>query len=103
MPVPTVEQRLYKLRRRRDFLAERMRNQTGNPNYDRSEHFALSWAIRFLEDHYRPESPEVERHPLSPGRAASLDLQESEPGVTTKPTKLSGMVSCSRYRRESAR
>ena len=60
MSVPTVKKRLDLLRRRRDFLAERIRNQTLNPKYDKSEHFALSWAIRFVEEHYVP-------YPYQPG------------------------------------
>ena len=99
--MPTVEQRLDRLRRRRDFLAVRIPQQTVDPHYDKSEHAALSWVISFVEEHYVPENPQLERNP---GRAASRDLQESAPVVPTKPSKLSGMVPCSRYRRrESAR
>jgi hypothetical protein len=85
--MPTVEQRLARLRRRRDFLAVRIPQQTVDPHWDKSEHAALSWAIRFLEDHYRPESPEVEQNPSPPGRSESLDFQKHPGGEPTKPSE----------------
>jgi hypothetical protein len=91
--MPTVEQRLDRLRRRRDFLALRIPQQTVEPHYDKSEHAALSWVIRFVEEHYVPEPP-LEQKPVSPGIAAS--------GVPAKSTKLSSLISCS-SRREIAR
>lgn len=92
--MPTVEQRLDRLRRRRDFLALRIPQQTVEPHYDKSEHAALNWVIRFVEEHYVPE-PQLDQNPVTPGIAV--------PGVPTKPTKLSSLISCSSRRREIAR
>jgi hypothetical protein len=92
--MPTVEQRLDRLRRRRDFLALRIPQQTVEPHYDKSEHAALNWVIRFVEEHYVPEPP-IEQKPASPGIAV--------PVVPSEPTKLSSLISCSRHRHEIAR
>jgi hypothetical protein len=92
--MPTVEQRLDRLRRRRDFLALRIPQQTVEPHYDKSEHAALSWVIRFVEEHYVPE-PQLDQKPVSAGIAV--------PVVSTKPTKLSSLISCSRPSREITR
>jgi hypothetical protein len=87
MSIPTVKQRLDRLRRRRDFLADRIPQQTVVPHYDKSECSALSWVIRFVEDHYKPESPEVERNPSNSCRAESRDFQKHPRGEPTKPAK----------------
>jgi hypothetical protein len=102
MSVPTVKKRLDLLRRRRDFLAERIRNQNVDPKYDKSEHFALSWVIRFVEEHYVPY-PQLNQKPLTPGITGSRDLQESSPVVPTKPSKPSSLISCAHHSREIAR
>jgi hypothetical protein len=55
MSIPSVGQKLNMLRRRRDFLAERIRHHYGDPNYDKAECAALTWAIQFIEEHYQLE------------------------------------------------
>jgi hypothetical protein len=82
MPIPTVKRRLDLLRRRRDFLAERIRSQTVDPKYDKSEHSTLCWVIRFVEDHYRPED---QFQPAVPG--ATRPKQKPEPKPEPKPEK----------------
>jgi hypothetical protein len=89
--MPTVEQRLDRLRRRRDFLALRIPQQTVEPHYDKSEHAALSWVIRFVEEHYVPEPP-LEQKPVSPGIAGSRDFQESSKVEAPKAPKVPRLI-----------
>jgi hypothetical protein len=89
--MPTVEQRLDRLRRRRDWLALRIPQQTVVPYYDKSEHSALCWVIRFVEEHYVPE-PQMERNPSNPCRAGSRDFQESSKVEVPKAPKVPRLI-----------
>lgn len=77
-PAARRYQHFKHLRRRRDFLANRINNHHGDPAHDKAECSALTWALHILEALKESGNlADIERDPHNPAPSESVSAERA--------------------------